>query len=290
MWINHSAKAVWYEIPKNASSSIKKLLGIAPPYLSSQNCRQLIPALMRRHFDLDEFIFLFSFSGWTRPIAIDILEELCRQWKTCVHQSQFGSNLDNPNWQPFYGSRENLFREFGSYFSFAIFRNPEQRLASTWAMFNEQEHRRQVFMDLFDAKPDAFSFQEAFDLFSIRQNHHFNPQYVYLPPHQAGKLPDMGLLTTVGELKNTWPKLAKRLGVTIELAHKNKTGSGVSIDLRMPSDSLKQHIRDHYFSDHQLFARLPAGTQPCRHLTYSEAPAPVSLPGSVFTSTHTQKI
>jgi len=191
-WASDTHRCVWYEIPRNASSSIKAALGV-PGYGAGGSDFRLLT-----------------------------LEE-----RTAI----------DPSWR-----------------SFAVIRNPWERLRSTWRLFcrGDNGHRLAQARALFGVKPSEIDFHRFIALTAKHRNHHWAPQSSYLPQHDTGHAA-VERLIRFDRLATELPPVLAAAGVAAPLSRLNASHPAPVGD---PAPAVRKEVERRYAADFALLASL----------------------------------
>lgn len=181
IWISHGLKAIYFETPKTASSSIKKALNIAVE----------------------------------KPDKINILNiSKKRKWWFSSNHTAFEMWDDNE-----YEAIEN----YPDYFTFAIVRNPWDKMVSNWMMFCRSgiDFRERQIETLFGKDATIIEFDEFIRMSVTIRNHHWQQLVDYLPREGDKILVDyIGRMET---LADDWRGISRKIGLRATLGAENQT-------------------------------------------------------------------
>lgn len=108
--------------------------------------------------------------------------------------------------------------------TFSVVRNPWDRMVSNYSMFVQKEDpmRKRQIEDLFCRPRSGLSFDQFVELASTIRNHHWEECMAFLPQAEGGH-PDVDVLLRLETLNQDIRVLERRLGISINLPHKNAT-------------------------------------------------------------------
>jgi len=249
VWISHQKKAIYFENPKAGSSSVKRLLGIKPP--------SLLNILLQLYFEwhkVGEFELVIR--DYNHNLLPDYIQQTCEIANGIIAQGSDYINhpeLINPvpnqsDFQQYYGSADNVLELYSAYFSFAFVREPMSRFLSNYRMFVQKNNRNLQLTALTRKEPDSLSLDDFIQIVTDFHNHHWNPQFCFLPQN----LEKLHLLINMEDYNEGIKEIGHRLGlyfvpVNINSTDKSETKSDVI--------SLDQEgaIRALYIDDYKRF-------------------------------------
>ncbi len=227
IWISHEYKVIYFEVPKAASSSIKRMLN-----LKQADIFFITLQLLLEHYKNEEFNIclnivcgsIFNHLKCIRKIseAIKVFNSNIQKTNEFIYlKSNYAQNYNiNTTFEPFYGDFDLVYKLYSNYFTFSFVRNPFDRIISNWSMFTQKPERRKVLESHISSET---SFEEFLHIIQKVKNHHWQEQVDYLPFDEKGLLK----LDFIGRLENfeiDWKTLCKNTGIREnEILKENKT-------------------------------------------------------------------
>ena len=253
IWISPEYKSVYFEVPKVASSSIRKLLGMGRPDINQAICQVYLEAFNLKSFRAD----IHCDSAADYDAAIHSSDLLFRLEDFVVNEQPRATlkpgytNLFNTGcFELFYGTLEMVSDYYPDYYTFTLVRNPLDRIVSNWAMFTRKKNRVRMLSELVGKNVEAMGFAEFCDITRRYHNHHWEPQTTYIPVDPLGQ-PVVDHVARLENLDTDWAPIATRLGIDATLSRENTSIRG-DYDEYMTADTRKQILAD-YRSDFQSF-------------------------------------
>ena len=253
IWVSPSLRAVYFEVPKAASSSIRKLLELKRPGIEQAICQAYLDAYHHQDYRVD--IHCASAADYEAALASSRLpaglEEYTMQGRGYVtlkpgYTSLFGSS----NFEMFYGTPE-LAREIHpDYFSFTVVRNPLDRMVSNWSMFTQKKARIRQLSALVGKNAEGMDFPEFCAAARRYYNHHWEPQTAYIPA-QSPNLPRVEFVAKLETIGPDWQNIADRLGMDTLMSQENTSRRGDYNEYL--TESTRQQLLVDYRSDFQCF-------------------------------------
>jgi hypothetical protein len=244
VWVSDEIEAIYYEIPKVASSSIKSYLN-----LEKFNYRnKLIAAYqLSKRYDLD-ILMGDSFNLVTKSLLQYHLGALNHQREK---EAKTEINLRSPNNYGFYPYYGNVALK-SNYYKFSIIRSPFDRIVSNWAMFNQKPERKKILENQLGRTYDKLSFDEFLEITNHIQNHHWQSQHDFLPGENIKSLDYLGTLET---LNADLQHLAKVLKIEIKTGHiSNKTKHQGHNDILSANN--KKMVKSKYLIDCEMYEQV----------------------------------
>jgi hypothetical protein len=262
VWVSHSRKAVWFETPKAASSSIKQVLGLRSPTLGAEtfqegneHLRVTLPTAFAE--EIEDALGLHRFTNWVIATigevereailrewggdgACLLLEEACRRTAAelrgepmdlyeKVLQSAWPCYGPRAGFAPYFGGVDQVIEDYGDYMKFACVRSPMARLVSSWRMFSAGEGESAELREIecrrtFGIDGPDLDFHLFVELALKTPNHHYEPLEHFLPVRDGKVAVDW--LIPVNELERTWKTVASLLDLDESLPVRNSTRHG----------------------------------------------------------------
>lgn len=229
VWVSHTHKLIFFEIPKAASSSVKDAFNI----VSTPRIRAVHLA---KHMKAENMrLSLWRRLGLEAAFAaeMDYAQAHVDDTEVSYEKSAF-SHL--------YMSPDEALEAYPDYTSFAAVRDPIARGVSAYKMFCQRQNpfRSGQGVLTFNRCPWTMTLSDYIDRLYSHPNHHFMPQADYLPSDPSRV--DYFLRTE--HMAEDAKAFSEKTGVDLVVGHKNATFSKVNI---APED--KEHLYDFYRKD-----------------------------------------
>jgi hypothetical protein len=290
VWVSHSRKAIWFETPKTASSSIKQVLGVRSPTLGaevfkdgSEHLRVTLPTAFAE--EIEGALGLHRFTNWVIATigevereaifrewggdgACLLLEEACRRTAAELRgepmelyekivQSAWPGYGPEAGFAPYFGGVGRVIEDYGDYMKFACVRSPLGRLVSSWRMFSAGEGesptvRKAECLRTFGIGPSDLDFHLFVELALKTPNHHYAPLEHLLPVRDGKVVVDW--LIPINELERSWKTVASLLDLGQPLPVRNTTRHGpVENYFDLP---LRRRVENAYAAEFELLGHL----------------------------------
>ncbi len=244
VWVSHALRAVFYEIPKAASSSIKTALdfGHVPP---PAYARRLAQAMVEGDGEMDIRIqdpalapFAQAFVGAVRGQARKIR---AGEPEIFPPYGRFGFTMAAL-------APVEAWRRWPGYLHFAVYRSPAERLFSTFRMFQRPEMIEHAEHH-FGASGDTLDWAAFMNGVAKSRDHHWEEAAAYLPLDEDGK-PQLDMLLRMESLAEDWARLAERLGLDVALPMKNAAPTRAKPPM---TEDMERIVRKEFARDLALF-------------------------------------
>lgn len=250
IWISKELKSIYFETPKVASSSIRKLLGIKVPNLFFILIQVLLTQIKQKRYTIR--IKLFYQTIEEKETYIFLIKQGIKSFKhhfdgNILNLGFSKYNNEQALFEPFYGSPIQAIQQYPNFFSFAIARFPISRIISNWKMFASQKHRGFVFEELFNKSQKEVSFNEFIIKLSTIKNHHWHQQVDFLPFDSTKKL-HLSYLGRLESLNTDWELISQKIGFNKPLLKLNSTNNQNTI----PDTKELEIIIELYQNDFEL--------------------------------------
>lgn len=231
---SHKLRAVYYETPKAACSSIKKALQIRP---RKEN-------IVRAYH--------YHKMGGAPQLKTNMLEKLYLKdtMYDQKHRVDFsmssGVTVGNCEFSMYYGTFEESIEEFKDYYKFGFVREPVKRTVSNFQMFFNQEDsfRFSQMKALFGSAAKTMSFEDFVGKMMKIHNHHWEPYSKYIK--DSTQLDKLGKLENI---KDDWQEICKVLNIDESLPHENRSKKA-KVEV---SSEVKEKIIEYYKEDYANF-------------------------------------
>lgn len=290
VWVSHSRKAIWFETPKAASSSIKQVLGVRSPVLGAavfQEGKEHIRVTLPTPFaeEIESVFGLQRFTNWVIATIGEVereailrewggdgagllLEEACRRTAAELRGEPMDlyEQIVQCNWPgyspaagfaPYFGGADRAIEDYADYMKFACVRSPLGRLVSSWRMFSagegdQPEVRRDECQQTFGMDGADLDFHQFVELALKTPNHHYEPLTHFLPVRN-GKVA-VEWLIPVHELDRTWTTVAALLDLDRPVPVRNATRHGpVESYFDLP---LRLRVEAAYAAEYEILGHL----------------------------------
>ena len=239
VWVSKKRKAIWFENPKAGSRSLVHALGLTNPHVN-EAIRKL---LSKRDESGITIHYNQHQSSEINKLAYKLkLYNLFRL--NFFSSSDFNLELVSPDVS---------IEMYSGFFSFAVIRNPFEKMISNYKMFTTVEDRIIKLKQTFNLKDISnLSFKEFVRLTGKFQNHHWAEQINFLPKN----IDRVDLIACIEDLSENWTNLCNRLSIKAELLKLNVTNNnGVNYQEYYDRETF-EFVRQHYARDIELFNRL----------------------------------
>jgi hypothetical protein len=233
VWKSKRKKAIWYEIPKSASRSIVDALDIQVPNLK---------ILFKKLLEFENFEFTLSFKSEQYSLIKYYLKRI--KLYNLIGYSIF----DKENYELSFDKTENK-----GYYSFAVIRNPYDRIISNYKMFTSHSNRIEKLKETFkiDSIKDL-TFESFLSNSLIYSNHHWEPQVNFLPDD----LDYISKFTTLSLLSQDWNEISNMIGCPNILLELNSTKNSSSDYNKYLNEDSFIKIRSKYKKDIDLYNKI----------------------------------
>jgi len=235
IWYSHKLRAVYYETPKAACSSIKKALQIKP-----------------RKENIARAYLLHKIGGGAPEMKIGIKEKFCL--KEMISEQQNRINTKQPSgvtvgdyeFSMYYGGFEESLVDFSDYYKFGFVREPVKRAVSNFQMFfnTDDKFRFGQMKTLYGKKAETMTFDDFIASLQQVHNHHWDLYANYI--QNSSNLDKLGKLENI---KNDWQEICSALGIKEPLPHENKSKKR-KVEVSKDTEKL---IKDIYKKDYAEF-------------------------------------
>jgi hypothetical protein len=251
IWISHEKKAIYFETPKSASTSIKNAFTIKSPTVRKQlahlNYRLKIPCALAdiiekklgterfnnwikaNHLDIEISYFLkgITSSSYKNRLFLEATKRLANEFlgnDTRIYDNnslQSFKTLQSIRFffTPYYGTPDEVVRKYPQYYKFTCLRNPWDRMVSCWKMFTKK--RIPDLKHTFQISDHNLSFEEFLDQAFEKRNHHWEPYNKYLPINN--NKPDLDLIIEIKNINQGWDIIKQVLDIDTNIKVRNKT-------------------------------------------------------------------
>ena len=233
VWQSNKKKAIWYEIPKSASRSIVDALEIQVPNINT---------LFKKLLEFENFDFTLFFKNEQLPI-------IKRYLKRIKLYNVIGYPIfDKEIYELTFDYPKNI-----GYYSFAVIRNPYDRIISNYKMFTTHPKRIEKLKETFkiDSVNDL-TFENFLSLSLQYSNHHWEPQVNFLPDD----LDQVSKLTTLSMLRQDWNEISNMIDCSNKLQELNSTKNSSSNYRKYLSDHSFSIIRKRYKKDIDIYNKI----------------------------------
>jgi hypothetical protein len=252
VWVSHKLKALYFETPKAASSSIVRAFGMKHPFLwlRYDDIEDVLPI----EYDTRPAVMDAYGEGAANTIALNIayffvafggrkhrghrLRRIVDSKASRILDTKKGryslrnrikdlckaEDRDGFGFEVFYGTPSEAAEEYGRYFKFSVVRNPWDRMVSNYGMFcrSGDPIRLAQIEKLFGIPPDRISFQKFVEMSSGHRNHHWEQYVRYLPMTSSGTVM-LDVTATFETIGTDWKRVQEALGIDVGLGHHNKS-------------------------------------------------------------------
>lgn len=258
IWISHDLKAIYYEVPKSASSSIRHAISAFPPDLF-----YIIHQFLLESFKVDKFSIKLNLKAKNKIPLIKRIKEIATSAvlnfnlnlvefsNQTILKSDYSANYRKEStFEPLYLQKEKVFSHFPNYFSFTFIRNPFSRVLSNWHMFTQQKKQMEKLSIIFNKDSKLVSFPEFIEKLPTNHNHHWNPQINYLP-HLDNEI-KVDFIGKLESINKDWKFIKNKLNLENDLIVKNTTQKELT-SFQTLDKNLDLLIKDFYKEDFILF-------------------------------------
>ena len=249
IWISHKIKAIYFETPKAASSTMRYLLETSNPIQWFYRPKFLRYAKTFDKNKIEVETGYFSKTGKINTAYMNVLTEIldvCKKNKIKIsnekliklaHQ-ELSTIIETENhdlsfrekerptqhgFQMYYGTPLQAAKQFHSYFKFSIVRNPYEKMVSNYVMFyHGNPVRKKQIKLLFGDTALSYDFKTFLKLSNQIPNHHWEQYINYLPLEKSRLLIDAVL--KMDEVNEKLPGIMKIIGIKNDVVHLNRTG------------------------------------------------------------------
>ncbi|MDW5287888.1 sulfotransferase family 2 domain-containing protein [Formosa sp. PL04] len=205
VWVSEKRKAIWFEIPKAASRSIVEFIDAPNPGLT-----EVVNKL--KHYSNFEGVTLYYNTSEKGKVMKDIKDAL----KSNVIRKFFIKD----DFELKFLTPDEAINKYPEYLSFAIFRNPYEKMISNYKMFTQHEMRIHQIKKTFHLNSiENLSFENFINLSIQYPNHHWEKQVKFLPSN----INNLNILDTITNLDNILSKLQTSLNISKPLKKLNTT-------------------------------------------------------------------
>jgi hypothetical protein len=245
IWISPRYKSVYFEVPKVASSSIRKLLKMSRPDISQGICQAYLEAYDLDRYRVDihcDYRGDYEEALHSTKLLFSLERFVTRAKDRATLKPGYTSLFKTRCFELFYGTLEMVKELFPDYFTFTVVRNPLDRMVSNWSMFTQKKNRVQLLSDLTGRNVEGMDFAEFCNITRQYHNHHWEPQMAYIPQDTTGR-PDVEFIARLENFASDWSSIAARLGEDATMSRENASIRG---DYReyMTADTRKQLLID----------------------------------------------
>lgn len=239
IWISDKLKAIYFEVPKAGSSSIKSKLDFPATTL-----RSLFRAAERHQKRYNAHI-LYEVQYFTRLeyfFKKYYALHLYKNRDTLVH-SRYG-------FYPYLSHPNLLLEDKSDYFKFTVIREPTARFLSNWKMFNQIPERRKILELQLNKRMGNLLPEEFINIIQQCKNHHWQQQINFLP-QDIGHLDFIGILE---HINRDWGTICKRLNITntpLQQINETKRKKQISVSLK-----LQNILNELYSDDYTLYQSI----------------------------------
>lgn len=192
IWISDDLKAIYFENPKTATTSIKIALDLR----------------------LDEKYYFSYLSSIDNTIFVSREESnIYKNFKRFVKEKINDLDIQRASqvgqFKPYYGSLDSLIKSYKGYYKFGFVRNPIGRFFSNWRMFNSVTFRKEKLENLIGSKYEKLTQHQFYEIICKYNNHHWLPQYYYFYYKDKLLIDDVYKYEFIDD---AWDKIQKKLG------------------------------------------------------------------------------
>lgn len=233
IWVSHELKCIYFETPKAACTSIKKVLNITPDIYDVARSSMKIKLRCKNNLDLSHLLKEDD-------------EEFSRVLCDVNNQSNMVSHKEKL-FGMYQGGADDVIRHFPNYFSFMFVRDPFSRVVSLWQMFCHSNNvfREKQFSKICGESRNGYTFDQFIEIIVNNKNHHWNPYEIFYP-----KKYNIDFVGKLESMSNDWEFVIKKLGLESDLPHENMSKTNTNI--RVSEKSLDM-IYKKYAKDYKLF-------------------------------------
>ncbi len=233
VWKSKSKKAIWYEIPKSASRSIVEALDIQVPNLKM---------LFKKLIEFENFEFTLSFENEHYSLINNYLKRI--KLYNLIGYPIFKNN----NFELSFDDTKN-----NDFYSFAVIRNPFDRIISNYKMFTTHPKRIEKLKETFKMTlVKDLTFDSFLSKTLMYSNHHWEPQINFLPKD----LDHISKLTTLSKLSQDWNEISTMIGCSNKLLELNSTKNSSSDYNKYLNEDNFSKIRIKYKEDIDIYNKI----------------------------------
>ncbi len=241
LWLSHRHRAAFVEVPKCGTVAIKEVLGTGTHFKMAARAAGEAVARDNARVEVRH--------GEATAGMIPFYEEMVERF-AALQPAEVPALSPEEGFFPFYGDVATVRARYPDYRVFTVVRHPLDRFLSAFRMFCREPSplRRQQACDTLGVDdPEALSAGTFADLALERPNHHWQPLHHFVPVADGRPRVDTVLhLETIAE---TWPPLARRLGVSPALPVRNATPADAA---PLPA-SVRRRLESFYADDLAAF-------------------------------------
>lgn len=288
IWVSHPLQAIYFDVPKAASSSIRSILGVhgAHAYLNSsaravsrfleinpetlvdievgnmQNISQVIDSVLRN----PEFSIKFKGKKIIKELFFvkridpnDFMRAIRTQMRL-IRQGEF--TVDSPEYTSPYQFRlldltpEEAINQYPGYFSFGFTRNPWKRIESVYRMvFSSHRDQKQhpIADELFCRSHRGLSFSDFIEKIRYIRNCHWEQAVNFFPLDEKGII-QLDFIGRIENIQNDWKFISDQLNLPKKLPRLKKSSKQQEL---LWTEELVEIIRKHFKADIAAFNYSP---------------------------------
>lgn len=235
VWVSRKRKAIWLEIPKSASRSILNTLNLKEPF---------IPEI------ISKVINGYS-SGVTIYFDTFYTKEIKKYLKFIKLYNLCGLNLfKKKDFQLMKITPDEVLKLYKEFYSFAIIRNPYERMISNYKMFTEKGFRfDKIKLSIGISDPSRITFED-FVIYTLKNsNHHWEKQVNYLP----SDIKNLNFLGTMNNLNSDWEKISSEININTQLPYLNSTKNSIKVFDEFYNKKTYDLVSNHFKEDIKLY-------------------------------------
>lgn len=240
IWISHSLEAIYFEVPKSASSSFKGHFDLSLNHsirafaLAFQECRKKSLASTSR------FAAHLRYGKEFRSARKDISDG-----------SRSPRNCSGDMFEALFMTPDEAVAAYPGYMTFTIVRDPVDRILSCWSMFCRSGMllRERQIENLFGQEAVTIDIRTFVYSLDLHPNHHWNPMHSFVPRKGVDEI------LRLETLEEDTSRLGSRLGIKLPLGVVNRSAR----ERLTLSREITEKLNFYCSRDQEIFAYSPAG-------------------------------